>query len=124
MSQRTPEGGILETYLVEVLRDVGGGREAELLHPLEEALVPLAARHPQEVPRRLRQLQDVADVDDVTELEVELGGEAARQRLLLDDLGEADLVAAEVVVLVGEPRRQLVVDQRAAGKEPGREGLR
>ena len=107
-----------------MLRDVGGGREAELLHPLEEALVPLAARHPQEVPRRLRQLQDVADVDDVTELEVELRGEAARQRLLLDDLGEADLVAAEVVVLVGEPRRQLVVDQRAAGKEPGREGLR
>ena len=56
----------------------------------------------------------------MAELEVELGGEAARQRLLLDDLGEADLVAAEVVVLVEEPRRQLVVDQRAAGKEPGR----
>ena len=108
------------TYLVEVLRDVGGGREAELLHPLEEALVAVAARHPQEVPRRLRQLEDVADVDDVAELEVELRGEAARQRLLLDDLGEADLVAAEVVVLVEEPRRQLVVDQRAAGKEPGR----
>ena len=76
------------------------------------------------VPRRLRQLQDVADVDDVTELEVELRGEAARQRLLLDDLGEADLVAAEVVVLVEEPRRQLVVDQRAAGKEPGRRGFK
>ena len=80
----------------------------------------VAARHPQEVPRRLRQLKDVADIDDVAELEVELGGEAARQRLLLDDLGEADLVAAEVVVLVEEPRRQLVVDQRAARKEPGR----
>ena len=103
-----------------MLRDVGGGREAELLHPLEEALVAVAARHPQEVPRCLRQLEDVADVDDVTQLEVELGGEAARQRLLLDDLGEADLVAAEVVVLVEEPRRQLVVDQRAARKEPGR----
>ena len=65
-----------------MLRAVGGGREAELLHPLEQALAPLAARHPQKVPRRLDQLEDVADVDDVTELEVELRGEAVRQGVL------------------------------------------
>ena len=106
-----------------MLRDVGSGREPELLHPLQQALVPLAARHPQKVPRRLRQLEDVADVDDVPELEVELRREAARQGFLLDDLGEADLVPAKVVVLVEELGRQFVVYQRAAGEEPDKDSL-
>ena len=106
-----------------MLSDVGCGGESELLHPLEHALSPLAARHSQKVARGLGQLEDVADVDHVTQLEVELRGEAARQGILLDDLGEADLapVAAEAVVLVEELGRLLLVDQRAAGKEPGRD---
>ena len=106
-----------------MLRAVGGWREAELLHPLEQALAPLAARHPQKVPRRLGRLEDVADVDHVPELEVEMRGEAARQGLLLDDLGEADLVPAKVVVLVEELGRQFVVYQRAAGEKPDKDLL-
>ena len=104
--------------LVQVLRDVGSGREAELPHPLEQALAALAARHPQKVPRRLRRLEDVADVHDVPQLELELRGEAAGQRILLDHLAQADLVAPQVVPLVKELGRQLGVNQRAAGKEP------
>ena len=104
--------------LVEVLCDVGRGREPELLHPLVQALVALAARHPEKVPRRLRRLEDVADVHDVPELELELGGEVAGQGVLLYHLAEADLVAAQVVPLVEELGRQLVINQWAAGEEP------
>ena len=114
---------VTQPHLIKMLRDVGSGREAELLHPLQQALVPLAARHPQKVPRRLRQLEDVADVDDVPELEVELRREAARQGFLVDDLGEADLVPSKVVVLVEELGRQFVVYQRAAGEKPDKDLL-
>ena len=37
---------------------------------------------------------------------------------LFDDLGQADLVPSQVVVLVEEFGGQLFVNQRAAGKEP------